>query len=559
MLISRTRTAKDLLPLPSPKRKAQRQKVEGSSTYDDKSPHVTLFYCQHPIPMTQDYRNANRRIAKNTLVVYGQLMLKLFLGLYTSRLAIEALGVSDFGLYSVVGGVVAMFTFISNSLSATTIRFVNVERGKPDGDLNRVFNVCNVLHITMAFLLLLLLEGVGVYYIHHFLNIEPGGESDAMFVFQVSVVTCCLGIINVPFSSIFNAEEKFLFTAVVEMSAKVAELILLIWLLTYEGNHLLSYALIETVYTVIPFAIYHYYAYRRWPDIVGWRLNKTWKHYKEVLVFSTYNLLSSVAVLARGQGSILLINYFFGTVVNGSFAIAKTVERNIGPFANGIQHSSVPQITQSYSAGDMNRVFYLASRVGRYCTLMTTLCLFPLWSELDFVLSLWLVKVPDGAVTFSRVILLLVLVAITDGGLGSIVNASGKIRLFTMAYSLLTISCIPIGFYVLKEGAPAYMLLVIFLIADILWRTSQLVIMHSILHFPSLRYCRDAYLPVIVTSIPVIICLLFSSRIHLDTPLWHIGHLVFIFLLTVLSAYYLGLRRDEREKVVKYLLKRIRK
>ena len=275
-------------------------------------------------------------------------------------------------------------------------------------------------------------------------------------------------------------------------------------------------------------------------------------------MFSSYNLLSSVASLARGQGSNLLINYFFGTVVNGSFAIAKTVERNVIPFANGIQSSAAPQITQSYSAGDMDRVFYLASRVGRYCMLMMSICLFPLWAELNFVLNLWLVKVPDGAVVLCRVILLMVLVTITDGGLGYVVNASGKISRFTMAYSLFTVSCIPIGYYILKAGASAYMLLIVFLVADILWRISQLVIMHSILHFPSLRYCRDAYLPVITAGIPVIFCLLFTSRIHLDTPLWHMGHLILIFVLSALSAYYFGLCRDEREKVLTYVLRRIK-
>ena len=504
-----------------------------------------------------DTSQANKRIAKNTLVIYGQMILKMFLGLFTSRLALEALGVSDFGLYSVVGGLIALFTFISSSLSGTTVRFVNVELGKPDGDLNRMFNVCNVLHIAMAFLLLLLLEGFGVYFIHHFMNVDPGRESDAMFVFQVSVITCSLSIINVPFSSLFNAEEKFLFTAVVDMSAKVAELILLIWLLAYEGNRLLAYSLIETVYTIIPFVIYHYYAYRRWPEIVGWRFIKTWKHYKEVLVFSSYNLLSSIAMMARGQGSKLLINYFFGTAVNGSFAIAKTVERNITPFASGIQSSSAPQITQSYSAGDLDRVFYLASRVGRYCTLMMTLCLFPLWAELDFVLNLWLVKVPDGALTFCRVILLMIFVVVTNGGLGHVVNASGKISRFMMVYSLITFFCIPIGYYILKIGAPAYMLLILFFVADILWRISQLIMMHTTLHFPSLRYCREAYLPVITACIPVLLCLLLTSRIQLDSFLWHISHIVIIFLLTALSAYYLGLRKHEREKVINQLSQRV--
>jgi len=153
--------------------------------------------------IVEDYQNGNKRIAKNTIVIYGQLILRLFLGLFTSRLALEALGVSDFGLNSVVGGVVVLFTFISNSLSETTIRFINVERGKPDGDLNKVFNVCNILHIALAIFLFVLLEVGGVYYIHHYLNVDPGKEADAMFVFQVSTIMCCLGIINVPFASMY--------------------------------------------------------------------------------------------------------------------------------------------------------------------------------------------------------------------------------------------------------------------------------------------------------------------------------------------------------------------
>ena len=207
-----------------------------------------------------DTSQANKRIAKNSLIVYGQLILKMFLGLFTSRLALEALGVSDFGLNSVVGGVVVLFTFISSSLSGTTVRFINVERGKPDGDLNRVFNVCNVLHIAMAIFLFVLLEAGGVYYIHHYLNVDSGKESDAMFVFQVSTVMCCLGVINVPFASLFNATEKFLFTATVEISVKIVQLGLLFWLLTYEGSRIRVFALIETLTTMTSFVVYHYYA-----------------------------------------------------------------------------------------------------------------------------------------------------------------------------------------------------------------------------------------------------------------------------------------------------------
>ena len=504
-----------------------------------------------------DTSQANKRIAKNTLVIYGQLILKLFLGLFTSRLALEALGVSDFGLNNVVGGVVVLFTFISNSLYSTTIRFINVERGKPDGDLNRMFNVCNVIHIAMAFFLLFLLEVGGVYYIHHYLNVDPGKEADAMFVFQVSTVMCCLGVINVPYVSLFNATEKFMFTAVVEISVKVVQLVLLYWLLAYEGSRIRAFALIETLTTMTSFVVYHYYAYRCWVDVVKWKFVRGWEIYKEMLSFGFYNLLSALAMMSRGQGSVLLINYFFGTVVNGAFAVARTVERNIWPFASNFQNAAAPQITQCYSRGDMERVFYLTSRVGKYCLLMMMLALFPLWAELDFILNLWLVKVPDGAVVFCKMILLMLVVSITDGGVSYVINASGKVRSFITVFSIITISCLPVGFYIYRIGAPAFMLLGLFVLADLVYRCIQFVMAYKILHFPILKFCRRVYLPVIKASLPLIVCLFFTSQIQLYTRVFHIGHLILIFILTVLSAYSFGLCRHEREKVLLYIKKRI--
>lgn len=505
-----------------------------------------------------DTSQANKRIAKNTLVIYGQLILRMFLGLLTSRLALEALGVSDFGLYSVVGGVIALFTFISSSLSGTTIRFINVERGKANGDLNLIFNVCNVLHILMAIFLFLLFEIGGVYYIHHFLNVEVGREADAMFVFQVSVVTCCLGIINVPFSSLFNASEKFLFTSVVGIAVKIAELILLFWLLTYNGNRLKAYAIIETLFTMTPFVIYHYYAYHRWVEVVRWRFVRNKKLYKEVFVFSSYNLMSTFAKMTRGQGSPLLINYFFGTVVNGSFAVARVVQRNIWPLCSSIQSAATPQITQSYSGGNMERVFYLVGRICKYSIFMMMLAFFPLWAEIDFILHVWLIKVPEGASIFCQWALLIEFVSVTDGGIRDVVNASGRVSSFRIVYSILMISCIPIAFVLYKSGSPAYMLLVVFLIADIIWRIAQLYLVNYILRFPIFKFCRMAYFPVLKSCLPILICLFFTSRIQIESSLGHIGHIVLIFLLTAFSVLYIGLSKHERDKIYIQFVHRIK-
>lgn len=506
-----------------------------------------------------DYRNDNKRIARNTLIIYINLFLNMVIGLISSRLVLQALGVSDFGLYHVAGGVVFLFTFISNSLTWTTFRFVNVEMGKPDGDINRIFNVCRVLHIAMAIFLLLLIEIIGVWYIHRFLNVEPGKEGDAMFVFQVAAIVMCLGIMNIPYSSLFNATEKFLFSSIVNLVGKLIEFGLVIWLLGYGGNRLRAYAVIMISSTVVPFIAYHFFCYRFWPSYVRWRAVRGWNHYKEAIVFSNYNLLSGAAQMARSQGSQLLINYFFGTAVNGAYSVSKNMERHVFAFANRFQDAAGPQVTQSYSVGDMERAYYLTCRIGKYSMLLILLAFFPLWAEMDFVLHVWLAEVPDGALPFCRMVLLMVLITVADGGIWNVVNASGRVAWFQTVYSLLTLACIPVGFFVLKAGASPYSLLGLFVVADIIWRFVQLWMAHRILQFPVGRFCRDAYLPVATVSVLIVICMVLTSLVPCDSLPWHLCRLLLILLLTAGASFFIGLKKTEREKVLVYLKKRMKK
>lgn len=503
-----------------------------------------------------DHQNDNKRIAKNTLIIYINLFLNMLIGLYSSRLVLQALGVSDFGLYNVAGGVALLFAFIANALNATTFRFVNVEMGKPDGDVNRVFNICRTLHVVLAILLFILVEIGGIWYIQHYLNVEPGKEKDAMFVFQVAAITMCLGVMNVPYSSLFNAMEKFLFSSTVNIIGKLIEFSLVIWLLSYSGNRIRAYAIIMVTSTVIPFVVYHLASYRRWPEYVKWEFIKGWHNYKEAIVFSNYNFLSGAAGIARSQGAALLINFFFGTVVNGAFAVAKTMDRHVLSFANRFQEAAGPQVIQSYSSGDKDRIYFLTSRIGKYSMLLMTLAFFPLWAEMDFVLHLWLAEVPEGALTFCRLTLLMVFVTVTDGGIANVVFASGKVARFQTGFSIVTLSCIPLGFFVLKAGAPAHMLLVLFLIADIFWRAVQLWMAHRILEFPSLSFCRDAYLPVAVVCLLIAGSLFLTSLLPWDTTLWHLSRLLLILFLTAAAVFFIGLKGGERRRIINHVFHR---
>lgn len=504
----------------------------------------------------EDHSRDNKRIAKNTLIIYVNLFLNVLIGLYSSRLVLQALGVSDYGLYNVVGGIAVLFVFISDALSSTTYRFVNVEMGKPDGDVNRIFNVCRTLHIVLAVILFALVEAGGIWYINHYLNIEPGKESDALFVFQTATLVLCLGIMNVPYSSLLCALEKFFFSSLVNIVGKLIEFGLVIWLLRYDGNRIRAYALIMILSTVIPFIVYHLSCYRRWPEYVKWRIVKGWQNYKATLMFSNYNLLGGLAGMSRSQGAALLINYFFGTTVNGAFAVAKNVERHVSSFSSRFQEAAGPQVTQNYSSGDHDRVYFLISRTGKYSMLMLLLAFFPLWAEMEFVLDVWLDEVPEGALVFCRLVLLELFVSATDGGLWQVVNASGKVAIFRVGNSILTVSCIPIGYFILKSGAPPYVLLFLFIGADTIWRIIQLWLVHRILHFPTLRFCRDVYRPVAVVCLTIIPILFLTSRIPWDSTLWHLGRFLLVLLLTTIAALYLGLKNGERQKIVNQLLHR---
>ena len=232
--------------------------------------------------------SSNKKIAFNTVYMYIRLFMTLIIGLYTSRVVLLVLGISDYGLYNVVGGILVMFTFISSSLNAATSRFLNVELGKPDGDVNKSYNLNLTLHVLLAIITLLLAETIGVWYIHNKLNVAAGQLGDALFVFHISIISACLGIINGPCSSLFVAFEKFGFMAKFDIINSLIRLGGIMLLQYYEGNVLRFYSIIMCLTTVNTFVVYYWIALRKWPQIIRIKFVKGWRNYKEVLYFGGF-------------------------------------------------------------------------------------------------------------------------------------------------------------------------------------------------------------------------------------------------------------------------------
>ena len=343
----------------------------------------------------------NKRIAINTIIIYLRMIITTIIGIYTTRIVLGSLGVSDFGLYNVVGGVIVMLNVISVAMNSTTIRYLNREQGDPNGNLNKIFNLCLDLHILGAVFLLLLAESGGILYINYLLNVPPSKVSDAMFVFQVSTLTALVGVINIPYQSLLQSFEKFDQVAYVDILTALLKLFFVFFLKGWQGNPLRFYALGMAMITFVSFFVYTFLCQKQWHSIVKVRFYRDWNKLKEIFVFNNYVAIGAASYLGRSQGSTLIVNYFFSTAINGAMSIAYQVENYLIMFVTNIGRAASPQIFQSYST-DINQSIKLTAQVTKYSSALMILIVFPVFVSIEWLLELWLGNVPEGAVLFCK-------------------------------------------------------------------------------------------------------------------------------------------------------------
>ena len=506
-------------------------------------------------------RSSDIRILKNTVIIYIRMAVTIIVGIVTSRLVLQALGASDVGIYSAVGSAVALVGVITGALSGTTVRYMNIELGKPDGNPNRMFNICNTIHIGGAALILLILETVGIWYIRTKLNVPPGKEADAMFVFQVSTIVACLGISNVPFQSLFTVHEKFGTVAIVDIVNTLVKLglVLLLFFMQDSRYALRVYAVMMSATTWISFVAYRAMSSRRWREIIRWKWTGRWADYKEVLTFNNYNLLHSSSIIARSQGSNMLINAFFGTTTNAAYFYAFTLQNYVNQFVNNFDAASAPQITQNVGAHETETATRLARRSCRICLLLFLLLLFPLWSELDFLMGLWLgSKMPPETVLMARWTLMIAAISTTSAGLSQLINALGRIKWYKIEIAVLYILCLPAGYALFKSGAPAYTILACFVAADFLNRVIQFILLRAQFHFDVLHFLQHAYLRPLMISV-VMTGYLFLYQTLSWTTFWgHVAGFLLTLAVTALVILLVGFNKEERSKGLCFVLNKFR-
>lgn len=503
--------------------------------------------------------NDNKRLALNTIILYAKLVVSTLVGLYVSRVVLNALGADDYGLYSVVGGIVTFLNVIGTTMVSVSYRYLAVELGKgEEGDPNRIYNTVYLIHIFLAAGLVLIGETGGLFYVNHYLNVLPDKVPDACFVLHVSLITTAISIMSVPINGLIIAKEKFVFTSLVEVITQLIKLGLVILLAHSSGNRLREYAIIAGVITLLIRISYQIYGRVLNKEIIKWKVNKNKEDYKSVFSFAWWSLFGATASVGKDQGSAMIINFFFGTRLNAAFGIATQVNRYVSMFTGSIHHAAVPQIMKSYGAGNQNRSLSLVYTISRISALMMLIPAVPLLLCLDDILVIWLKNPPEYASIFVTFLIINGFVSILGTGFDPCIQSTGKIKKNEIGYGLIYLLLLPIIWVLYKIGCPPYINVIVLPILTIAVRLFQTSVLKELTEFSFTAYFRETILPALMTVCMAVVPLIII-RYFWGHKIWET--LVFLsigVLWVIVSIWVAGLNKKEKNSIKNEIIRKIK-
>jgi len=408
--------------------------------------------------MDQQHTENTKRIAKNTLFLYGRMIFGMLVALYTSRVILNALGVEDFGIYNVVGGFVAMFSLISSALTSSVSRFITFELGgNNQKGLKDVFSTSLLIQISLSVVILIVAETVGLWFVNYKLVIPADRIYAANWVFQASILGFILGLMSTPYNAVIVAYEKmdiYAYLGLLQIFLNLG-IVLFIAYAPFDFDRLIVYSILMVSVGLVMQAIYWSYCYRHFQESrVLPKFNR--KSWKEMSSFAGWNAIGCTAGILKDQGVNVLLNLFFGPVVNAARGIAGSVSGAVGQFTGNFMTAVNPQITKSYASKDYGYMFSLVERGSRFGYYIMLILSIPVILEAPYILTLWLKQYPENTVIFVRFVLCYSLLEVLSSTLITLQVATGKIRNYQIAVGGLLLMNFPLSWVALHFGAAPY-------------------------------------------------------------------------------------------------------
>ena len=493
-----------------------------------------------------DTSSANKRIAKNTLVLYVRMLFTMGISLFTSRVILQTLGVEDYGISSVVGGVISMFTFINAAMVSSTQRYLNFELVRGDANqLRSVFSTSLQIHALIALAIIVLSETVGLWFLNEKLVIPEARMNAAMWVYQCSILSCAVSIMSTPYNAVIVAHEKmsaFAYISILDVSLKLLVVYLLVVL---PFDKLIILSILNLLVQLFIRYIYTLYCHRHFPEsYFQFGFNKTL--FKEMFGFAGWSFWGNLAAILYTQGLNMMLNIFFGPIVNAARGIAVQVQSAVQQFVGGFQTALNPQITKNYASNNLPQMHSLMFRSARFSFLLLFFLSLPVLMETNFILTLWLKTVPDDAVIFTQIMICISLIYTTANPCIIANQATGKVKIYQMVVGGILLLILPISYVVLKLGAPAYSVFIVHFCIESVAQFSRMYMLRKLIHLPLWQYMKNIYLP-IVSTVAIAIILPLVVRMQVAEGWLRFLAVGFTCVLSVgASSYFIGFTKQER-------------
>ena len=499
----------------------------------------------------------NKRVAKNTLFLYFRMILIMLVTLYTSRVVLAELGIKDYGIYNVVGGIVMMFSFLNNCMSSATQRFMTFELGRGNMDrLKKVFATSLNIHITISVIIAILAETIGLWFVNNKLVIAPDRMVAANWVYQFSILTFCVNIIQVPYNAVLIAHEKMSVYAYISILEAFLKLGIVYLLVIAPADKLIVYGILVFAVQLIICGIYQVYCRRNYVESkfkLFWDKNL----YRQMSGFAGWNLFGSVAWLLRDQGLNIVLNLFFGTAINAARGVASQVSSAVMGFISNFQVALNPQITKNYATGNIPEMEKLSYLGIKFSFLLLFTMAFPLCLNIDYVLHLWLVEVPN----YTALFIILIMIDSLAGNLFGVplmtsLSATGKIRNYQIVVSCIILCILPAGYVALRLGCDAPSVFYISIVFTLVSGFVRFLFCHKQIGYSLRRMASEVLLPIAGVSIlslplPIVIKSLWLGA---QTCANFILLCFIAASITVIVSWFVGLKAHERQTLV-YVVK----
>lgn len=492
--------------------------------------------------------NQNTTIAKNTLFLSLRMVFVLFVSLYTSRVFLNVLGVEDYGISNVVAGFVSMFSFLNTSLANAIQRFYNAELGKNGSKgITKVYNTSLVIQGIIALFVVALLESVGLWYLYEKMVIPSDRFEVAFWLYQFSTISAAVVIMQSPFTAAVMAYERMNTYAVISILEVILKLGFALALPYISIDRLLMYGAFYMVLSILTFLSYLIYSKKEFKELHFQRSYKK-SMFKDMISFSGWNLCGTFACMIREQGLNMVLNIFFGPIVNAARGVAYQVSGALQGFVSNLSLAAKPQMVQSFATGDSSRTIKLMYTMSKLSFIFLFVLSVPVIFNIDYILHLWLGNVvPDHAANFVILVIITNFMNNLNAPLSNVVYATGKMRNYEVTFSVINLLIIPISFIVLKLGAPAEMAFIVYLVMTVFVQIGCLLVIQTLTKISLSDYFMSLIVPIVIVAC-ITLPLIYIINFYLQQNL--IGIVIEYIVITLLSSvlfYYVVL--DSTEKI----------